>query len=167
MVFFHIPRVCYNPPIPNDITMKIILLKDVPKVGRKFDVKDIADGYALNFVIPKGWGVRATPAELAKIEKMKATQEADKQIQLSLLRKDFDALAQSPITIKAKVNDKGHLFAGVGVHDIVSAVQKEKNISLEHTTVRLESPLRQVGEFSIPLESHGIKGKMMVVVEAI
>lgn len=146
--------------------MKIILLKDVPKIGKKFDVKDIADGYAQNFIIPRGLGVKATPAELAKIDKMKEARAVDNKIQEDLLRKNIEALESKHIVITAKANDKGHLFAGIGKEDLVAEIQKQTRIEVDADLIDLPKPLREVGNFLVDVVSSVKKGHIKVEIKA-
>jgi len=93
--------------------MKIILLKDIPKVGRKYDIKNVADGYALNLLIPRGLAQIATPQTEKNIEAMKAKDLVEKKVQGELLVKNLEVLKDLVINMKEKANEKGHLFAGV------------------------------------------------------
>jgi len=92
--------------------MKVILLKDVPNVGQRFEVKVVADGFALNFLIPQKNAEVATPASLKKVAVAKAAADAERKIQADLLAKNLKDLNGKTITLSGKVNDKGHLFKG-------------------------------------------------------
>mgnify|MGYP001600522421 FL=1 len=87
--------------------MKIILLKDVPKVGRRYDVKDVADGYALNLLIPKGLAKIATPDAVKKIEETKKNDLTQKKIQEELLLKSLESIKNITLVIKGKANGQG------------------------------------------------------------
>ena len=142
-----------NSPRPITIGMKVILLKDVSKIGRKHEIKNVADGYAVNFLIPRKWAEAATPARIANIEKMKARHSAEEAVRDDLLEKNFETLADARIVLEMPANERGHLFKGLHAGDIVAAVQKEKNISLDPSHIILSEPIKQIGEHAISLES--------------
>lgn len=93
--------------------MKIILLKDIAKLGRKYDVKNVSDGYALNLLIPKGAAVAATPDALKRLEAERSKIEGERKVQEELIAKNISGLQDVTLTIVGKANDKGHLFAGL------------------------------------------------------
>ncbi len=146
--------------------MKIILIKDIPKIGRKGDVKDIADGYALNFVLPKKFGIRATDAEIKKLENMKSAIESERKLQEDLLSKSLGNLAEITVTLTEKANEKGHLFEGIKAERLAQEIQKQSGIALNAGFIELEKPIKEIGDYIIPVSAHGKKGKVKVVVEA-
>ena len=104
--------------------MKIILLKDIPKIGRKYDVKDVADGYALNLLIPRELAAIASPQAMKRVEQMKEKEGAEKKIQADLLLKNLETIKGLTLNLKEKANDKGHLFAGVTKEILVIVFDK-------------------------------------------
>ncbi|MFH0755450.1 MAG: 50S ribosomal protein L9 [bacterium] len=146
--------------------MKIILLKDVKKIGRKYEIKNIADGYALNFLIPNGIAVQATSNYLKTIE--------TKKKQDILLREDFKktfeyALTKLPdgkLHLNGKVNEKGHLFAGIHEEQIIAEFKKETGIILSSEHFNLEKPIKELGEYPIELKVEGEKYKLNIIVKA-
>ena len=145
--------------------MKIILLKDIPKIGRKGEVKEISEGHAMNFIIPRGLGVKATPAEIKKIEAQKSTLDTERKIQEELLEKSIASLGAITVTISEKANEKGHLFEGIKKDMLVKEIEKVSGIKLDPDYIDLEKPIKEVGEFLVPIEALGKKGKVKVVVE--
>src|SRR5690349_2144781 len=123
--------------------MKIILLKDVPKIGRKNDVKDVADGYALNFIIPRGLGMKATPADLKRLETTQSVKDTEKRLQEDLLKKSLDDLSAITITIKEKANDKGHLFEGIHKERLAKEIEKISHITIDPNYIELNKPLKE------------------------
>ena len=144
--------------------MKIILLKDIPKIGRKFEVKDMSDGYALNFVIPKGLGMKATTEALAKLDKDKKEHQVKVKITEDLLRKDIEAVSKDTIKIEAKANENGHLFAGISAKELSEEIEKQTRIKLESHFILLDKPIREVGNFILDIDANGIKSKIKVEV---
>ncbi|MEK7184868.1 MAG: 50S ribosomal protein L9, partial [Patescibacteria group bacterium] len=110
--------------------MKIILLKDIAKVGKKYETKDISDGYAINLLIPKGLAVPATSEMLKKISLERSLIDGEKKIHDELLHKNMLALDGITVSIVEKANEKGHLFAGVHVIENVKAILKQTRIQI-------------------------------------
>jgi large subunit ribosomal protein L9 len=146
--------------------MKVILLKEVPKLGRKYDVKNVSDGHAQNFLIPRGLVAPATPQAVKKIEEQKQKEGAEKKIQTELLVKSFDELKGKTVTVKGKANEKGHLFAGVTKEILIEEIFKQTHLNLDPETVVLEKPIKEIGEHKIVVEVLGKKAEVTVVVEA-
>lgn len=146
--------------------MKIILLKDTPKVGKQFDVKDVADGYALNNLIPRGFAEVATRQALKKVDERKAQAEADIQVQNELLEKNFKELDGRIITITEKVNEQGHLFKAIHAAEIVHAVNEQKNIIIDPEMVQLPEAIKEAGQHNIPLVAGNHKATLALTIEA-
>lgn len=129
--------------------MKIILLKDVAKVGKRYDVKDISEGYAQNLLIPKGLAVAATPDVLKRVELEKARDEGERKIRNELLLKNLSDLDGKTITMIEKANDKGHLFAGIHKPEIIPAIEKQTQLQIDSEHMILEKPIKETGTHSI------------------
>lgn len=143
--------------------MKIILLKDVPKIGRKNEVKEVADGYATNFILPRKLGILATTANIVKVQNLKAEVEGEKKVLEDLISKNIDTLGESLISIKAKANEKGHLFAGISKEDLAKEIEKVTRISIDPEWIQIEKPIREVGKHVLNITtSTGKKGKIKV-----
>ena len=147
--------------------MKVILLKDIPKVGRKYDVKDVADGYALNMLIPRGLAERATSQAIQNAMTYKAQAATEKKIQGELLAKSLETIKELTINLKEKANDKGHLFAGVTKEMLISEIFKVTRLNFPSESIILSKPLKEIGEHKIVVEASGKKAEFTVVVEAV
>ena len=147
--------------------MKIILLKDVAKVGKKYDIKDVAEGYALNMLIPRGLARVATKDAIAKVEQLKANDLTNKKIQEELLLKNLEIIKNLKIELKEKANDKGHLFAGVTKEMIWKEVTSKSRLNIDLDSIKLSKPLKEVGEHKIVLEAMGKKAEFIVSISAI
>lgn len=145
--------------------MKVILLRDVAKIGRRFEVVSVPDGYALNLLIPKKDAEPATPANLKKIAQQKARSASVKEADLSTFKIMAEKLCQEPLSIKTKVNDSGHLFQSVHASDIVSAA-KEKGIEITENTIQIEKPIKEAGEHKVTLKLQTVSYTLPIVVEA-
>jgi large subunit ribosomal protein L9 len=147
--------------------MKIILLQDVPKVGKKYDVKEINDGYALNFLFPKQWATLATPKAIAEIERHKKEIVIEREVQEDLLEKNLEEIKDKTITISAKADEKGHLFSAIHEKMIVEAMSKECHVQIDERFISLEKPIKEIGEFEIPILIKNKKSSFKLIVEKI
>lgn len=129
--------------------MKVLFLKDVPKIGKKYEVKEVADGYASNFLFPKKFAERATQDAERRVVKMKTEMAEMKKMDDDLLMKNLKALADLTISIEGKANEKGHLFAAVHKEEIVSKIYEEARLKIPSEYIRLEKPIKETGEHSI------------------
>lgn len=136
--------------------MKVILLADVPKIGKKFEIKNIADGYARNMLFPKKLAEPATKEAEARAGVLKSRAIAEGKVQEELLLKNLHALEGKEIVIKGKANEEGHLFAGVHKPEILKALKEQIHIDVKEEYIDLDKPLKELGEF--PLKAH-IAGK--------
>lgn len=131
--------------------MKVILKRDVAKVGRKNEVKEVADGFARNSLIPQGLAVPATAENLAKVKEVeKGKVEAGIRVNsaFAALR---DKLADQTVTIKQKAGPEGHLFAGLREKDLAQILAKETGVEVKPDWLELSKPLKSVGEHKITL----------------
>lgn len=144
--------------------MKVLFLKDVPKIGRKNDVKEVSDGYARNFLFPKKLAEPATEATAARVAKIKTETEQMSKINEDLLLKNLKALTEKLVVIKGKANDKGHLFAAIHKEEILS-VLKAQGLSIPAEYIELDKPIKETGEHAIPVMIGNKKGTFTLTVE--
>lgn len=147
--------------------MKVIFLKDVQNVGRKYDIKNVADGYALNLLLPKKLVEIATPQAIKKIEDLKANDLTQKKIQEELLVKNLEAINSMVVTIKGKANEKGHLFAGITKEILISEIQKVSRLNMDPELVILPKPIKGVGTHKITIQAGNKKAELTLVVESV
>ena len=145
--------------------MKVIFLKDVPRVGRRNDVKEVNDGYASNFLFPQKIAIPATPQALAALEKKKNEVLLDNKIQEELLLKSLAELKDKVVTISGKTNEKGSLFSAIHKKEIVEALKKEHKAEVEESFLVLDKPLKEVGEFEIPVQIKNHKTTFKVIIK--
>lgn len=146
--------------------MKIILLKDVPKVGKRYDIKNIADGYALNLLIPKGLAKPATNEAIRQVEVMKANDLTQKKIQEELLLKNLEVVKGVTVNLKGKANDKGHLFAGITKETLASEVEKVSRLKLDPESIKIDKPIKEIGEHKITIEVLGKKAEFTLKIDS-
>ncbi len=145
--------------------MKIILLKDVAKLGHKYDTKTVSDGHAINLLIPQGLAIAATRDAAKRIENLKAAAEGERKIQEELLVKNIEGLKTATITILGKANEKGHLFAGLRAELIAEEIQKQTRLQVDPSFIQLEHPLKTVGEHLIEVKAGGKVSKLKVIIQ--
>ena len=147
--------------------MKVILLKDVPKIGTKNTVKNVSDGYAMNFLFKNGLAEPATPKKIKNLEKVKLNQETEDQINQDLLAKNMRSLNGATVEMQGKANEKGHLFKGIHVEEIVAELKKQDHIDLKPEHIELKHPVKETGEFDITAEVGKQKAIFKLVINAI
>jgi large subunit ribosomal protein L9 len=125
--------------------MKIILIKDVPKVGKRYEMKEISDGYALNLLIPRGLAISATAEAIKRIDLERSRDEGEKKVHQELLIKNLESIEGVTITMSEKANEKGHLFAGVHKLEIIPAIEKQTRIQIDAEHIILDKPIKEVG----------------------
>ena len=135
--------------------MKVILLKDVSKIGKKFEVKDVSDGYAVNFLFPRGLAQIATGSSVKGVETMKAQMNSEKKIKEDLLLKNIVDLKGAHVEVTEKANDKGHLFAGLHADEIATLVQAQTRLQISAEHIKLDKPIKEVGDHTIKVSVDG------------
>lgn len=146
--------------------MKVILLQDVSKVGKKHEVKDIADGYALNHLIPRSLAEPATAANIKKAEKMTAKRTSEKEQGEEAIRSFLATASQKGLTLTVGANDKGHLFKGVHADDIQKAASEQFGLELKSKSFELPEPIKEVGDWEVSISVGETKGNIMVHIKA-
>lgn len=146
--------------------MKVILTKDVKGVGRAHEAVVTADGYALNYLIPNRLAVVATVSASKVAETRTTAIAARKELDVKLLAQNLASLAEARIVIKAKANEKGHLYDAVGKEEIAKAAKTEARIDLPEDAIKIEKPFKELGTFEIPVAAGENFGSFSITIEA-
>lgn len=128
--------------------MKVILLKDVPRVGRKHEVKEVSPGFARTMLLSRSLAVPATPAALEEMKRRRAAEAGHMAVEHELAEKAAEVLEGTTITLRGRAGGKageGHLFAALHAEDVAAAIKREKNINLSPSAIILDKPLKEVG----------------------
>jgi large subunit ribosomal protein L9 len=133
--------------------MKIILMDDVPSLGRRGEVRDVSDGYARNFLLPQKLALHATPANLKNLEQIKARQDSRAAKQRSDAQEQAQAIEALHFSQRRQASDEGRLFGSVGRAD-VAAFLAEHGIEVERRRIGLDEPIKSLGEFTVPVRLH-------------
>jgi len=147
--------------------MRVIFLHDVLRVGKRHEIKEVNGGYAVNFLFPKKLAEPATPKAIGELEKRQKEIIVEREVQEDLLMKNLEELKGKIITIKDKANDKGHLFSAIHKKEIIEAMMSEHKIEIGEEFILLEKPIKEIGEFQIPIEIKGKKSLFKLIVEKI
>lgn len=145
--------------------MKIIFLKDVPKMGHRYEVKDMADGYARNFLLPRNLAVIATDSEMKRLAALRTAAEEDAQVRTDLLEKAFSHMSEYSLVFTRKANEKGNLFDAVDRREIALKLEAEHHIALDPEHFDIAKPLKTIGDHDVPLEVNGKKAILKVIIE--
>ena len=146
--------------------MKVILLKDVSGVGRKYDVKDLKSGYALNFLIPNGNATAATPDALKRVQAAKTKLDAERKVREDLMVKNIKDLDGVTVTVSGKANDKGHLFAGLHREAIVAELLKQTQLQVDPSFIQIAQPIKEVGTHPVKVSAGDKSATFKLVIEA-
>jgi len=147
--------------------MKVIFLQDVPRVGKRHDIKEINDGYAMNFLFPRKLAVLATANAISELEKRKKNIEIEREVQEDLLLKNLEEIKGKVVHLKAKADEKGHLFSKIHNKDIVDAMKSEHHADIDEEFIVLEKPIKEIGEHEIPIIIKGKKSSFKLFIEQI
>ena len=144
--------------------MKILMLKDVAKVGQRGSIKEVADGYALNYLIPNSLAVQATPEKVASHAAAQMKKEAAREMEQRKIAANIKTLENARIEIQARATEKGGLFKSITAADLIKAILDQRRIKLNETLVILEKPIKELGEYSIPIRASGLEARIALVV---
>ena len=134
--------------------MKVVLREDVESLGRKGDLLDVADGYARNYLVPRGLALRATKGVVAQSESMRRNREAREVRDRESAQELAGRLTGSPLQVKARAGEGGRLFGSVTTADIAAAVQAATGVELDRRKITLTEPIRELGDAEVPVKLH-------------
>ncbi len=143
--------------------MKVILLRDVAKIGRRFEIVEVPDGFALNKLIPKKDAEAATPTNLKRIQQQKARTSANKAESSAEIIAIVEKLNQNKLNITTETNDLGHLFKAVHAKDIVKSAN-DLGLGLSEEVVIINEPIKSVGEHQIYIKNQDQKLSVNIIV---
>ena len=132
--------------------MKVILLQDVEGLGKAGDLKEVANGYARNYLLPRRLAAGATPSLIANRTQRIAAEQRKLEKQAELNRQLAERLAQITLTFKAKVGRQGRLYGSITSQDVASALQEAEGITVDRRVIGLLEPIRSLGTFSVPVK---------------
>lgn len=144
--------------------MKVILQQDIENLGKKYDIKSVADGYARNFLIPKSLAKPATKEALGELERLKEDFTKKAEEELKIIQETVSRLDGLEIEILVKTGDDGKLYGSVTPIRI-SEKLKEKSFDVKKTQIQLKEPIKEAGEYPILINfDHGLEAEIKVIV---
>lgn len=145
--------------------MKIILLQDEKKLGKKGEIIEASEGYARNFILPKKIGVEATPKNLNDLKLQKANDAKIAQEQLDAAKALAEKIGELQVVVKMKAGEGGKAFGSVSSKEIVTAFKEQHGIELDKKKVMLSDALKNFGNYEVSVKLHPqVVGKFMVKV---
>lgn len=146
--------------------MKVILLQDVRGVGRKYEVKDVSEGYARNFLFARGLAKPATEQALREREGMKTKEAQDASREAQTHKDTAERLKKEKLMFTVKVGEKGKAFGSIGVSDIMEELRK-RNMHLKKEWIELEEPIKSTGEKRVPIKFPlGVVGEAIIIIKS-
>jgi large subunit ribosomal protein L9 len=133
--------------------MKIILLEDVSTLGRRGEVRDVADGYARNYLLPQKLALTATASNLKNLEGIKARQDSQASKNLADAQAQAHVIEGLHLAVSRQASDEDRLFGSVGRND-VAAFLAQHRLEVERRRIGLDEPIKTLGEFSVPIRLH-------------
>jgi len=133
--------------------MEVILREDIEKLGHRGQVVKVADGYARNFLLPRRLAVAATESNKKIVEQERQAHLRRDAKELADAQELAKIMAPVSVTIKQKAGDQDQLFGSVTSKDIAEALEKA-GYSVERRKIHLEAPIKQIGEFKVPVRLH-------------
>lgn len=144
--------------------MKVILQKDLETLGHIGDVVKVSDGYAINFLIPRGFAILADEKNVAHMDHLKRVVASRKKRQQAEAQKEADRINGSAVSIKRQTGEDDKLFGSVTNRDIAEALEAE-GITVDKRTIVLDEPIRTIGVFTVPVRIHpSVEAKLKVYV---
>jgi large subunit ribosomal protein L9 len=134
--------------------MKVILRADITTVGKRGDIVEVADGYARNYLFPKGLAITASDGAVAQAGAMRRARDLRDAHDRSAAEEVARHLVPKVITVKAKAGPEGRLFGSVTSADVVDAVAQQAGVNLDRRKVLLHDPIKSIGSHQVPVKLH-------------
>jgi large subunit ribosomal protein L9 len=134
--------------------MRIVLRTDLANLGKRGDICEVADGYARNYLLPKGHAIIASPGVEAQATSMRRSRDLrdakDREAAETVARR----LVAAVIRINARAGAEGRLFGSVTAHDVAQAVAEQTGVELDRRRLRLDEPIKSLGTHEVPVKLH-------------
>lgn len=145
--------------------MKIILLQDEKKLGKKGDMIEVSEGYARNYILPKKIGVEATPQNVNDLKLKKANAERIAKEQLEAAKALAADLESKQVVVKMKAGEGGRAFGSVSSKEIAAAFKQQHNMDIDKKKIQLPESLKSFGAYEVSIKLHPqVTGKLTVKV---
>jgi large subunit ribosomal protein L9 len=145
--------------------MKVLMLKSVARVGQEGHIVDVADGFALNSLIPSGKAVQATAEKVQQHEVQQKVLSEQRQKHEAALKALVQSLENAEVSLVARTTDKGGLFKSVTTADVAKAIYEQKSVSIPVEAIQLAKPIKEAGEHVIMIKAAGAAASIRFVVK--
>lgn len=146
--------------------MRVILKREVAGLGRPGEVKDVADGYAQNFLLPKGLAIEATAAEMKHLAQARQADKLKKDRAHSEAEELAARLASITLVFKLKAGEQGKTFGSVTTKDIALSLKREHRIDVDRTKIHLPDPVKTLGAHSVEIRlTADVRANVTIAVE--
>ena len=146
--------------------MKVILLKDVPKVGQIHEIKEVSDGFALNSLIPRKLAIAATPQAIATYEKLQTEKKEQTQKHRDAWLQALARVSERGLAVSLSADEGGHLYKKLDARTLAQLLTQE-GLSVQPASIELAAPITSCGEHSISIATKEGKGIVTVTVQAL
>jgi len=146
--------------------MKVYFLRDVRGVGKKGEIKNVADGYAANFLFPQQFAEAATQKVMERVEAQKNAHDLEIKAQDDAFDHIIDMVRGGVFEIAVQATPQGGLFKKIGEADIVKAIRLGKSVEIPDSAVDLKEPIRTVGKHSVGIHSKNKKAEITLHIMA-
>lgn len=146
--------------------MKVILLQDVAKIGKQGDIVNVKDGYARNFLIPRGLAVVADEGNLKRLKHEQGVAASKQERERQEAEELKERLESMTVTLKVKTGEKGRLFGSITSADIAEAAEKQ-GITIDRRKIELPEPIKTLGNYVVTVRVYpGITAQLKIAVES-
>lgn len=147
----------------DDYIMKVILKQDVKNLGEKNSIVEVKDGYARNYLLPKGLAVEATGTNLNIIKHKREAEKAKTDRVLGDAKDVQEKLNETVIVLKTKAGEKGRLFGSITTMDIADSIKESMGIDIDKKRIIVEEPIKSLGEHKVEVRLHaGVSASIIV-----
>jgi len=144
--------------------MKVILLQNIEKLGKKYEIKEVKNGYARNFLIPKGFVKPATKKVLEWLEVQKEIEKGKAEEELKGIQETASKIDGLEVVIPVKIGNEGQLFEKINSQKISEKI-KELGFEIKKNQIDLEKPFEELGEFSVKIKfNHNLEPEVKIII---
>jgi large subunit ribosomal protein L9 len=136
------------------MSMKVILIQDVPSLGKRGEIVDVADGYARNYLVPRNKAVKATDKAIAQADSMRRAAEESARRLKAEAEQVATSLVGTRVVVAARSGDEGRLFGSIAEHDIVEAVKTFTGIEVDRKIITIDKPIKEIGLHEVTMKPH-------------
>jgi large subunit ribosomal protein L9 len=146
--------------------MKVILKQDVKGLGKKEEMVNVSDGYARNFLLPKGLAVEASSSNINVMNTKKEAEKSKKDRELALAKELAEKINNVVVVLKAKAGDNGKLFGSVTTKDVADSLKKDHKIDIDKKKINIADAMKSLGTYEAEVKLYpGVSGKLKVKIE--